>query len=224
MAGWACCLLMLPVLTSGAAAQSRSASASAAGAPCSWPNVACDSAAGRVTKLYLDNLNITGPIVDAVGGLSSLEHLHLSNNISGVLPTALYRCRSLRFLDLSINNIGGKLPDDLGNRLGRNLRTLYFGANRFDGSVLVSLCMLRNLRYLGLSECNFTGTVPAELGQLTKLKEFSDVQVEILDLSDNSFTGTIPAGIWRLPNLKEFMVYNNSFTGNLQVDGFPATG
>ena len=194
---------MLPVLTSGAAAQSRSAdlllqmkrawgdppvlaawSASAAGAPCSWPNVACDSAAGRVTKLYLDNLNITGPIVDAVGGLSSLEHLHLSNNnISGVLPTALYRCRSLRLLDLSINNIGGKLPDDLGNRLGRNLRTLYFGANRFEGSVLVSLCMLRNLRYLGLSECNFTGTVPAELGQLTNLKEFS---VDMNDLGELS--------------------------------------
>ncbi|CAO2189734.1 unnamed protein product [Urochloa humidicola] len=108
------------------------ANASTAGAHCRWPYIGCDST-GRVTKLALANANITGAIPDAVGGLSSLTHLDVSNNsiTAGVFPTALYHCRSLRYINLSGNNIGGELPSDIEHRLGANLSTLDLGGNEF---------------------------------------------------------------------------------------------
>ena len=73
----------------------------------------CDSA-GRVRRLALASINVTGPIPDAVCGLSALAHLDLADNsIIGTFQTTLYRCGSLRYLNLSYNNIGGELPLDI---------------------------------------------------------------------------------------------------------------
>ncbi|CAO2189745.1 unnamed protein product [Urochloa humidicola] len=66
-----------------------STAASAPGVHCRWPYVGCD-AAGRVTKLALVNISITGAIPDAIGSLSSLTHLDISSNsIVGMFPRAL---------------------------------------------------------------------------------------------------------------------------------------
>jgi hypothetical protein len=90
--------------------------------------------------------------------------------IIDVFPTALYRCRSLRYLDLSWNGMGGELPDDIGYDLGANLSKLNLEGNNFNGTIPASLSMLRNLRYLGLDRNRFTGSVPVELGELTSLR------------------------------------------------------
>jgi Leucine-rich repeat (LRR) protein len=52
--------------------------------------------------LYFNETDSSSSIQKATSGLSGLTHLDLSNdNITGVFPTALYRCRSLQYLDLS---------------------------------------------------------------------------------------------------------------------------
>ena len=63
--------------------------ASSPRAPCDWPFVGCDGTAGRVTNLTIASAGVAGPFpADAVGGLSALTHLDVSNNsISGAFPT-----------------------------------------------------------------------------------------------------------------------------------------
>ncbi|CAO2164367.1 unnamed protein product [Urochloa humidicola] len=176
----------------------------ASGAHCRWPRVGCDPA-GRVTS----TIGITGPIPDAVGGLSSLTHLDVSdNNIVGVFPTTLYRCSSLLYLDLSGNYIEGELPVDMGHDLGANLSTLNLGFNRFNGTVPASLSRLWNLRYLGLDENRLTGTIPAELGYLTCL--------EHLSLKDNLFdAGELPASFKNLTRIVSLSLSNCNLVGDI---------
>jgi hypothetical protein len=154
-----------------------SAAPSATGAHCRWPYVGCDLA-GQVRRLTLASINVTGPIPDAVGGLSALAHLDLSgNSIIGMFQTALYRCGSLRYLNLSYNNIGGELP--------ANLSTLVLSSNKFNGSIPTSLSRLRKLQHLELDYNGLTGTIPTELGELKSL--------ETLSLAYNSFDlGKLP--------------------------------
>ncbi|XP_022682700.1 receptor-like protein kinase 5 [Setaria italica] len=168
--------------------------ASAAGAHCAWPYVACDTA-GRVVNLTLASANVAGPFPDAVGGLTGLTYLDVSsNNITGVFPTALYRCSALQYLDLSWNHLGGELPADTGSRLGANLTTLVLSGNRFNGTIPASLSSLRNLQNLKLDDNKLIGTVPAELGKLTRL--------QTLWLAYNPFdAGDLPASFKNLTNM-----------------------
>ncbi|CAO2187006.1 unnamed protein product [Urochloa humidicola] len=184
-----------------------SAAASVAGAHCRWPYVGCGSA-GRVTSLALAGINVTGPVPDAIGGLSSLTHLDASDNlIAGVFPVALYHCHSLQYLSLAWNHIGGELPDDIGRGLRANLSTLDLGVNEFNGTIPVSLSRLRNLRHLALEENRFIGSIPVELGELTSL--------EILELSINPFyAGQLPASFKNLTNLVSLWVVNCSLVGD----------
>ncbi|CAL4996792.1 unnamed protein product [Urochloa decumbens] len=194
-----------------------SAATSTGGAHCRWPYIGCDST-GRVTSLALAGINVTGPIPDAIGGLSSLARLDVSyNRITGAFPTALYRCRSLRYLNLFWNHIGGELPDDIGRGLAANLSTLNLGVNKFNGTIPVSLSRLRNLRHLALEENLFVGSIPMELGELTSL--------EILNLAGNLFdAGHLPASFKNLTNLNlEWLdVSGNNLTGDVVVDDFTA--
>jgi Leucine-rich repeat (LRR) protein len=126
---------------------------------------------GRVTSLHLCRNDFTGPVPDAFGSLSSLQHLDLSyNNTSAMFPTALYRCRSLQYLDLSHNYLEGELLDDIGQGLGRNLSTLHLNSNRFNGSIPIVLGELTSLQTFWLGENPFDpGELPASFRNLTHL-------------------------------------------------------
>ncbi|KQK09670.1 receptor-like protein kinase 5 [Brachypodium distachyon] len=172
---------------------------SGSGDHCTWPYVTCDASSGRVTNLSLANTDITGPVPDAIGGLSSLAHLDLYNNsISGAFPTSvLYRCASLRHLDLSQNYLAGELPAGIGRDIGQNLTFLILSGNSFNGTIPTSLSRLRNLQRLSLDNNNFAGTVPAELGDLTSLWR--------LELANNSFAaGELPSSFKKLTKLTTF--------------------
>ncbi|CAO2197675.1 unnamed protein product [Urochloa humidicola] len=165
-----------------------------AGALCTWPFVGCD-AAGRVANLTLAKAAIAGPFPDAVGNLSGLTYLDVTNNsITGAFPTTLYRCASLQYLSLSMNRFGGALPAGIGGDLAVNLMTLDLSGNEFNGTIPASLSGLRNLQFLGLNDNRFTGTIPAELGDLTNLQS--------LYLANNRFNaGKLPASLKNLTNL-----------------------
>ncbi|WVZ54793.1 hypothetical protein U9M48_005539 [Paspalum notatum var. saurae] len=121
---------------------------------CMWPHVGCNPA-GRIVSLRLSGAGLTGHFPDAVGDLSALTHLDVSNNtISGAFPTALYRCASLRYLDLSRNNLSGELPPDISRRLGPNLTKLFLSGNQFRGAIPGDLGSLTRLRNLVADQCN----------------------------------------------------------------------
>ena len=82
-----------------------------------------------------------GVITNAQGRVSSLT-LSL-NNLTGSIPPELGNLTKLEGLDLSINNLSGSIPSELGN--------------------------LTNLRILVLNSNQLTGAVPSELGNLSNL-------------------------------------------------------
>jgi hypothetical protein len=115
---------------------------------CSWPEINCTD--GSVTRLSLQNMNITGTVPPFMCDLKNLTTLDLSYNCitSNEFPRALYKCSNLQYLDLSQNYFAGTVPDDI--HLMAQLRLLNLGANSFSGNIPASIGRLTELRSLQL--------------------------------------------------------------------------
>ncbi|XP_021299694.1 LRR receptor-like serine/threonine-protein kinase RPK2 [Herrania umbratica] len=113
------------------------------------------------------------------------------NRLSGHIPSGIGAiCRSLRFLDVSENEIGGVIPQSL-----RELKSLVFldlSGNKFRGPIPEGLHQLKHLKHLSLARNNLTGAVPSSFGRFRSL--------EVLELSSNSLSGKIPKGLINLRN------------------------
>ena len=69
---------------------------------------------GKVTKLVLDDNELSGSIPPALGNLTSLTGLYLDDNeLSGSIPTALGNLTSLQQLVLGANGLTGTIPEGL---------------------------------------------------------------------------------------------------------------
>ncbi|KAL5762661.1 hypothetical protein ACOSP7_018925 [Xanthoceras sorbifolium] len=122
--------------------------------------------------------------------MTSLYHLDLSHSrVEGGIPSSIgaedcgfnSSLPRLRFLKLSHNQFGGKLPEWLP-RL-HNLEALHLRNNLFQGPIPASLGTLARLSKLDLGWNRLNGTLPDSLGQLSEL--------EHLDLSSNDLMGMI---------------------------------
>ncbi|THF97179.1 hypothetical protein TEA_012301 [Camellia sinensis var. sinensis] len=93
-------------------------------------------------------------------------------------------CIPLNSFDLELyrNNIGGKIPKELGNL--KSLISMDLYGNKFEGEIPKSFAKLKSLRFLRLNNNNLQGPIPRELTTLTDLK--------IFDVSNNDLCGTIP--------------------------------
>uniref|UniRef100_A0ACD5WKS7 Uncharacterized protein n=1 Tax=Avena sativa TaxID=4498 RepID=A0ACD5WKS7_AVESA len=182
-------------------------SATTAGALCTaWPGVRqCDSS-GRVTKLVLENLNLTGALT----------------------TTLLAPLRELRVLSLKSNALSGTIPDNLAAALP-NLKLLYLSGNRLQGRLPASLARLRRATVLVLSDNNLSGGIPRELAsgvpRLTALMldgnrltgpvpALPQPTLRRLDVSGNRLEGQIPAVLAKRFNA-------SSFEGNAGLCGPP---
>ncbi|WCJ23285.1 hypothetical protein M5689_005318 [Euphorbia peplus] len=87
-------------------------------------------------------------------------------------------------LDLSNNQLSGKIPDTLGYL--RNLKLLNFSHNKLSGRIPSTINGLENLESLDLSYNNLSGKIPEAIGKLS--------QLSTLKLSNNKLEGPIPTG------------------------------
>ncbi|CAJ1953032.1 unnamed protein product [Sphenostylis stenocarpa] len=96
--------------------------------------------------LNLSWSTFAGSIPYALGNLSKLEYLDLSNSyrLRGKIPSQLGKLTNLRYLDLSYNYLHGEIPYQLGN--------------------------LSQLRYLVLWQISLSGAIPFQVGNLPFLK------------------------------------------------------
>ncbi|KAL0334943.1 UNVERIFIED_CONTAM: Leucine-rich repeat protein 2 [Sesamum radiatum] len=85
-------------------------------------------------------------------------------------------------LELYRNNIGGRIPKELGNL--EKLVSMDLYGNKFRGKIPKSFANLKSLRFLRLNDNKLTGSIPRELTTLPNLKVF--------DVSNNDLCGTIP--------------------------------
>ncbi|KAG6718535.1 hypothetical protein I3842_04G155300 [Carya illinoinensis] len=111
---------------------------------------------------------------------------------------------ALEQLDLSENNLIGKIPDSLF--MPKNLRIVYLYKNKLSGEIPQVVKAL-NLDVIDLSENNLTGTIPDDFGKLGNLTG--------LALFFNQLSGKIPDSIGRLPKLINLRLFNNNFSGSL---------
>ncbi|XP_071690244.1 probably inactive leucine-rich repeat receptor-like protein kinase At3g28040 [Rutidosis leptorrhynchoides] len=201
--------------------------------PCSWKFITCNPATGRVIKLSLNSLNLSGKIGkgleklqnlqvlnlahnELTGNLNpqlsllnNLENLNLSHNrLSGSIPPSLINSGRIKFLDLSENFLSGPVPDEFFLRCS-SLRVLSLSRNNLFGPIPNSLSQCTNLNHLNLSRNRFSGN-PDFVKSLWLLK-----RIRTLDLSHNALTGRIPNGVSGLHYLKELFLQNNHFSGGL---------
>ena len=170
-----------------------------------WYGVATDDA-GRVASLYLADNQLTGPILEAVGNLNSLQYLNLTGNqLTGEIPQALGQLNNLKYLDLGYNQLTGLIPGTLGQL--DSLQVLDLGYNQLTGTIPKTLGQLDSLQVLDLGYNQLTGTIPKTLGQLDSLQS--------LDLTDNQLTGEIPQALGQLNNLQSLNLGYNQLTGTI---------
>ncbi|KAK7844712.1 receptor-like protein eix2 [Quercus suber] len=148
--------------------------------------------------------------------LTDLSQNNFCGTIDGFLGNAS-AClnKSLESLDLSYNNLLGKIPDSLG-RLG-SLRYLNLEYNSFWGSIPASIGSLSSLQDLDLSNNKMNGTIPESFGQLSKLVN--------LFLQENSWEGVITeAQLMNLTRLENVILKantNHSLVFNVTYDWVP---
>jgi len=110
---------------------------------CNWAGVELDSE-GYVTRLTLNNNNLTGSLAPAVGDLTRLEELQLdNNNLNGLIPSEIGNLTNLEICFLDNNNFIGSIPEEMGNLTV--MHTLYLDNNQLSGAVPISFLNLTNL-------------------------------------------------------------------------------
>ncbi|KAL5543997.1 hypothetical protein UlMin_007781 [Ulmus minor] len=170
-----------------------------------------------LTHLDLSRNNVEGGIPSSIGKLCNLEYVCISfNKLDGTLPEFLqgaHNClSSLQSLDLSKNQLVGKLPEWLG-RL-RSVETLDLSSNLLYGSIPASLGSLQNLIHLHLGLNRLNGTLPDNLGKLSKLSTF--------DVFSNQLTGLVTERHFqKLGELEHLDFSSNSFTLNISSNWVP---
>ncbi|MDE2795333.1 MAG: Ig-like domain-containing protein [Gemmatimonadota bacterium] len=135
-----------------------------------------------------------------------VRSLNLSeNNLVGRLPPEIGKLTELEELHLTTNLIEGPLPPEIG-RL-KALREIHLEENLLEGPLPPEIGDLESLTVLGLFDNYLEGPIPREIGRLE--------QLEVLDLTYNSFTGSIPDEVIDLPYLWHLGLFGNELSGSI---------
>ncbi|XP_076892657.1 inactive leucine-rich repeat receptor-like serine/threonine-protein kinase At1g60630 [Bidens hawaiensis] len=168
---------------------------------CKWDGVK-ECLRGRVSKLVLENLNLSGTI--DLTNLNQLDQIRVlsfkQNSISGHIPnlSGLINLKSVYF---SHNNFSGEFPSSL-TTLPR-LKTIVLSGNQLSGEIPITVVNVKRLYSLYLDDNRFTGGVPP----------LNQTGLKLLNLSNNQLSGEIPA----TPVLVKFN--STSFSGNVGLCG-----
>ncbi|KAJ0966816.1 hypothetical protein J5N97_023733 [Dioscorea zingiberensis] len=167
-----------------------------------WKGVKECSRDGRVTKLVLEFLNLTGVIpIDALSPLGELRVLSLkSNALSGEIPD-LSRLSNLKSLYLSYNRFTGHIPPPLAAL--HRLKVIVLSDNLLSGLIPSSLAGLPRLYILLLQDNHLAGKIPP----------FNQSSLRSFNVSNNALSGEIPA----TQSLSQFNL--SSFSNNPSLCG-----
>ena len=180
----------------------------------SWHGVTTDeetgerNPTGRVVRLELPKNRLCGEIPSDLDKLTELTHLDLSYNACDAalffpdtpglqkgIPAELGNLTKLESLNLSGNQLSGKIPASLGNLaalkeldLSKNRRLVggqYFGG--LKGSVPHQLSQLNNLTTLKLNNNLLTGDIADVLYRFEDRDGRDGLTLEVVDVSNNKF-------------------------------------
>ena len=162
----------------------------------------------HLRSLRLRFTSLTGEVSPAIGKLTELDTLDLSNSrydlsmwwngdpatakehrpngktLTGSLPREIGQLTKARYIDLSFQGFTGTLPTEIG--------------------------ALKSAKYLSLYGCHFSGELPASLGALD--------QLEYLSAGLNEFSGSLPASLGSLKSIREIHISGNKLSGTIPTD------
>ncbi|KAE7998961.1 hypothetical protein FH972_003450 [Carpinus fangiana] len=171
--------------------------------PCgqSWKGVTC--AGTRVTEIKLSGLGLSGNMGFLLSSLTSLTNLDMStnslggeipyqlppnvsqlnlasNNFNGAIPYSISSMVSLKYLNISHNQIPNQLNDMFG--LLTSLSTLDLSFNTLSGDLPESFSSLSSMSSMYLQNNQFTGTINV----------VAKLPLENLNVENNHFNGWVP--------------------------------
>ncbi|KAH7654793.1 Non-specific protein-tyrosine kinase protein [Dioscorea alata] len=152
------------------------------GDPCteSWQGVQCIGS--NITAIILNGANLGGDLGDKLQNFTSIVTIDLSNN-----------------------NIGGSIPENLPYTMSK----FFLAANQLTGSIPKSLAQLTLLSDMSVNENHLTGELPDAFQSLTGLIN--------LDLSSNNLSGQLPPSMGSLSSITTLHIQNNQLSGTLDV-------
>ncbi|XP_052725928.1 putative receptor-like protein kinase At3g47110 [Vigna angularis] len=173
---------------------------------CDWSGITCNLKLQRVTQLVLSRYKLEGSISPHIGNLSYMINFDLAvNNIHGKIPQELGRLSRLQQLSLRNNLLVGEIPTNLTGC--NDLRFLYLQRNNLTGKIPIEIGSLQKLEWWVISTNKLTGEIPSFIGNLTSLT--------VIDVDSNNFEGHIPQEICHFKNLTFASFGQNKFTGTL---------
>uniref|UniRef100_A0A5B6YYA6 Putative LRR receptor-like serine/threonine-protein kinase GSO2 n=1 Tax=Davidia involucrata TaxID=16924 RepID=A0A5B6YYA6_DAVIN len=150
--------------------------------------------------------NIPNNLAKAFPGL---EFLNMSTNaIGGNIPPLFGDMTSLKFLDLSNNQLFGGVPEQLAMGCYR-LRFLKLSNNNMQGPILPRHSNLTNLFYLYLDHNHFT-KIPDSLSNSSYL--------EFLFIGHNNLSGSVPGWMGNMSSLFVLDMPNNHLEGPIPTE------
>ncbi|XP_052206133.1 inactive leucine-rich repeat receptor-like serine/threonine-protein kinase At1g60630 [Diospyros lotus] len=168
---------------------------------CNWRGIK-ECMNGRVTKLVLEHLNLSGGLDETI--LNQLDQLRVlsfkDNSISGQIPN-LSGLVNLKSIFLNNNNFSGEIPASLSGL--HRLKVIVLAGNRLSGHIPNSFVNLRRLYVLYLEDNRLTGEIPP----------LNQISLRFFNVSNNQLSGQIPA----TPALVRFN--KSSFYGNAALCG-----
>ncbi|KAJ6865442.1 hypothetical protein NC651_035875 [Populus alba x Populus x berolinensis] len=161
----------------------------------------------RSLQLYSNKLQGSLPIPPP----AIFEYKVWSNKLTGEIPKVICDLTSLSVLELSNNNLSGKLPPCLGNK-SRTASVLNLRNNSFSGDIPETFTSGCSLRVVDFSQNKLEGKIPKSLANCTKL--------DILNLEQNNINDVFPSWLGALPHLRVLILRSNGLHG---VIGKPKT-
>ena len=160
--------------------------------------------------LYLEHNQFEQTIRNTtLNALTRLVHLDLSDNKfhgNAGIPRHFFEMPNLEVLDLTDNQIKGKLPENIPSN--KDMRFLFLHGNELSGSIPSSIQNLSALNHLDVAKNHFTGTLPRGFGNLSSLV--------YLFLAVNDFDkGPIPDWVEKLTNLRDLSFKDTQRTGTI---------
>ncbi|GLT65180.1 hypothetical protein SLA2020_376260 [Shorea laevis] len=162
----------------------------------------------NVTSISLSKNRFNGSISSlcTISG-GKLQFLDVSHNqLFGKLPDCMMQWTSLVILNLANNNLFGKIPSSIGSLY--RLESLGLQSNNFSGEIPWSLGNCSALQFLDLNYNSFSGKIPTWIGERLSSLIF-------LLLRSNNFSGGIPLQLCWLTNLTLLDLSNNNLSGNI---------